>query len=98
MGEVTTTKSFTVEDITHKPRRMQSDNLKGVASVTTVADQKITQDIPSSFTMESAITFYRENARGEIAGLYKQTVIWLEQLRTLNRAKYDKSGEEDETD
>lgn len=86
MSVMTTKDNFPVVDITHKPKRMQADNLKAVSSsVTTVREQTdapITSAIPATPTLERAIEFYETNAVGEFRLLYSQTAKWLREYMT----------------
>ena len=82
---MTTKENFPVVDITHKPKRMQGDNLKAVSSVTTVMEQNdasVTSDIPSTPTLERAIAYYETHAVGEFRTLYLQTAKWLREYMT----------------
>ena len=75
-----TSKGFPVIDITHKPKRMQSDNLRGAVSMSTVygADTETnTSSVPATPTLEKAIAYYESHAEGEYRVLYSQTAKWL---------------------
>lgn len=77
---MTTKDNFPIVDITHKPKRMQSDNLRAVSQVTTAMEQSgapITSAIPASPTLERAIEYYESHAEGEFRVLYLQTAKWL---------------------
>lgn len=75
---MTTKDNFPVIDITHKPKRMQSDNLKSAVQVATAKDADTpTSAIPVSPTLERAIEFYESHAEGEFRLLYLQTAKWL---------------------
>lgn len=75
---MTTKDNFPVIDITHRPRRMQSDNLKAVTSVTTAMEVDAPQSsVPATPTLERAIEFYETHAEGEYRTLYLQTAKWL---------------------
>ena len=84
---MTTKDNFPVIDITHKPKRMQGENLKAVASVTTAMeydDAPVTSDIPATPTLERAIEYYETHAVGEFRLLYSQTSKWLREYMTKN--------------
>lgn len=72
---------FPVQDITHKPKRMQNDNLKAVLdedkTVSLVGEES---DVPNIVTLERAIKFYESHAKGEYANLYTQTAKWLREF------------------
>lgn len=75
---MTTKDNFPVIDITHKPKRMQSDNLKAVSSVTTAMEvDSPASPVPATPTLERAIEFYETHAEGEYRTLYLQTAKWL---------------------
>lgn len=84
----TTSKSFPVVDITHKPKRTQADNLrKSINSVSSVPQEITTEikphyEVPTMITLEKAIHFYEENATGDLEKLYSQTAKWLRSLLT----------------
>ena len=80
MSVMTTKDNFPVIDITHKPKRMQSENLKSAVQVTTAMESEInpmTSSIPVSPTLERAIEYYESHAVGEFRVLYLQTAKWL---------------------
>lgn len=78
MSTMTTRDNFPVVDITHRPKRMQGDNLKAVSSVTTAMEVEApTSSVPTTPTLERAIEFYETNAEGEYRTLYLQTAKWL---------------------
>ena len=82
MSDMTTVRSgFPVHDITHKPKRMQSANLKAVlGEETTVSLAGEESDVPKIVTLERAITYYESHAEGEYANLYTQTAKWLREF------------------
>lgn len=82
MPNMTTARSgFPVYDVTHKPKRMQSDNLKAVlGEETTVSVAGEESDIPNIVTLERAIHFYESHANGEYKNLYTQTAKWLREF------------------
>ena len=72
---------FPNKDISHKPKRMQSEVANEIASVTTVdGTPEIHMNVPQSCTLESAISYYESHAKGEYAKLYKRTALWLREL------------------
>lgn len=79
MSTMTTKDNFPVIDITHKPKRMQSENLRAVNSVTTAMeiDNPVVSSVPATPTLERAIEFYETHANGEYKTLYLQTAKWL---------------------
>ena len=78
MPDMTTTRNgFPVHDITHKPKRSQSGNLKSVKSETTAIEESHFSEVPSVVTPERAIAFYESHAEGEYKLLYSQTAKWL---------------------
>ena len=82
---MTTKDKFPVIDITHKPKRMQGDNLKAVSSMTTAFEQEethVTSSIPATPTLERAIEYYETHAVGEFRVLYSQTAKWLREYMT----------------
>lgn len=82
MPTMTTKENFPVIDITHKPKRMQSDNLRAVNSVTTDMENEhhVTSSVPATPTLEKAIEYYESNAEGEYRTLYLQTAKWLREF------------------
>ena len=87
---VTTTQNyFPVEDITHRPKRMQKDNVAG--SDAPVDSKQVTPDVPKMLTLERSITYYETHAEGQLKDLYKQTALWLRDL--LDRSNPIKSAE-----
>ena len=88
MSNVTTVANgkFPVEDITHKPRRTQADNLKKagvVADEVPSGNDELVSKVPQSPTVEGAIQFFEENAKGEYKALYKSTATWLRNYLTM---------------
>lgn len=89
MPDMTTVSDrFPVVDITHKPKRMQGDNIRSAqretvsVSVSYEGDNHV--EVPQTMTLERAIRFYEENARGEFQSLYVQTAKWLRMLLSRN--------------
>lgn len=81
MSTTTTKNGFPVIDVTHKPRRMQSDNLKAVSQVTTVeSESNVVSSVPTTPTLERAIEYYETHAEGEYRTLYLQTAKWLREF------------------
>ena len=88
MSDMTTVygSKFPVEDITHKPRRSQADNIRAAGKI---ADNSLSVEddthslIPQSPTVEGAIKFFEENAKGEFKALYMNTAKWLRNYLTL---------------
>lgn len=87
MNNVTTVANgkFPIEDITHKPRRTQADNLKKAGFTNdnvTVTEDNVQSKIPQSPTVEGAIQFFEDNAKGEYKALYTSTAMWLRKYLT----------------
>lgn len=80
--------NFPVEDISHKPKRMQGDAIKQKFQET--IEEVHGNSIPKFITLEKAIEYY-EKAAGENkpeSKLYVQTAKWLKELLTIhNRQK-----------
>ena len=87
MSNVTTVANgkFPVHDITHKPKRTQADNLRkaGVLDEAPTEENVVQSKIPQSPTVEGAIQFFEDNAKGEYKALYKSTATWLRKYLTL---------------
>lgn len=86
MSDITKVKDsyFPTVNITHKPRRLQADNLINSGRMTE-EDKEDSPDVMSSvplhsITLERAIEYYELNAVGEFATLYRSTAKWLRQL------------------
>lgn len=81
-NNITTVKdNFPVVDITHKPKRLQRDNLRSQQSedsAVSLAGKE--SDVPSIVTLERAIKFYESHADGEYKNLYLQTAKWLREF------------------
>lgn len=81
MSDVTTVSGnrFPVYDVTHKPKRYQSDNLRKAQTDRDAQDEPVQGDsaIPQSVTIESAISYFESNAVGEYRSLYSSTAMWL---------------------
>ena len=82
MSTMTTKDNFPVINITHKPKRMQSDNLRAVNHVTTAMETEnpVTSSVPTTPTLERAIEYYETHAEGEYRTLYLQTAKWLREF------------------
>lgn len=74
--------------IAHKVRRYQQDG----AGETGPKDEKTCAEIPQSVTIEAAIRFFDENAKGEYATLYSRTAAWLRPLAKPEAAKSPAAG------
>lgn len=77
MSVMTTKDNFPVVNITHKPKRMQGDNLRVMQSESPVEFIVESTDVPQTATLERAISFYESHAEGEYRTLYLQTAKWL---------------------
>lgn len=83
---------FPVVDITHKPKRKQSDNLKNTESMMTIQQSSkdisdnsvILSEVPEGFiTLEKAIAFYEKNSE---VTLFKFTAQWLNDFLVYRKA------------
>lgn len=79
---MTTRENFPVVDVTHRPKRMQGDNLRTMAEHSPEAQEVAESNVPQSATLERAIQFYESNAQGEYKALYTQTAKWLREYLT----------------
>lgn len=101
--KVTGTGSFPVQDITHKPKRMQGDMIKLNQQVNNTEDSAsvIPDEGLNVITLERAITYYKRMSGDATNGkLYEATSKWLEELlvtRTL-KTKAVMKAEEEKTD
>ena len=86
--------NFPNYDVTHKPKRMQSaveDERNTDADDTTV--NVTLSSVPQSVTLESAITYFKNNASGANKQIFSRTATWLEELRQhINNDKKAKSA------
>lgn len=94
--------NFKTEDITHHSKRTQAGNIEkaGTAYDVVSANQNgvsvnsgsvcSSLNVPKSVTLESAIKFFRENAVGECATLFKMTAEWLDKYRVASRTAMNK--------
>jgi hypothetical protein len=104
-GEITTTRgSFPDHNITHKPKRLQGDNIRlaqNVVEVATINGDITTtvNDVPTVLTLERAIEYYmKHSSDGSTARLYQATVKWLTELLTSkNKPVTPNVGEASET-
>lgn len=101
MSEITTVSGyhFPTQDITHKPRRLQSDNIKQSDRWADAPkeDEAIdpTTCVPlHGVTVERAIQYYEANAKGEYATLYNSTAKWLRQLLAVGKLNAIKAEQE----
>lgn len=69
--------NFPVEDITHKPMRMQSAVGEETLTPPTTEGNTV-QGSHQTYTLQSAVDYYREHSGESI--LNKQTALWLCQL------------------
>lgn len=82
---------FPVVDITHKPKRKQSDNLKNTEPMMTIQQNKdisdnsvVLSEVPEGFiTLEKAIAFYEKNSE---VTLFKFTAQWLNDFLVYRKA------------
>ena len=85
----TTSSSFPVKDITHKPKRMQGDaiRLREKEANASTPENGSTEESLSVITLERAISYYKRMSADSTNGkLYVATAKWLEELlvtRTL---------------
>lgn len=84
--KITTMSNFTTQDITHRPKRTQAENLTkaGVSKINTVNEVSEPVDIPIGVTIEKAIKYYETNAVGELSVLYASTARWLRMFLDKN--------------
>lgn len=54
--------------------------------------------IPKNITLETAITFFRRNAKGELASLFTQTAEWLDKYRVASKTAMKKLIDEAKAD
>lgn len=87
----TTSNSFPVKDITHRPKRMQGDMIKLQRLEYGETSNSSSPEVPSGtlsvVTLERAISYYKSMSADKTNGkLYSATAKWLEELlitRTL---------------
>jgi hypothetical protein len=87
-GRVSTVGNMTVTDVTHRPKRMQGDNLKRESPIQNKEVDDLS-DTPNAVTLESAIRYYEEHAEGEFKVLYTKTALWLDSLRKVRVKKIE---------
>ena len=92
---------FPVIDISHKPRRYQSDNLLKAGTANSLHEED-TEPVnvthaPRTMTLESAIHFYETNAKGDLASLYIATARWLRNYMTVGNSAVRKAVESEES-
>lgn len=93
-GKTVTTKSnFKVVDVTHKPKRMQADNIKkAIGQPDKSPNEPITDGkVPTILTIERAIKYFEDNSKDEFTDLYKATVQWLKDYLTI-KSNYKAQG------
>lgn len=105
MSEITTTTngSFPVIDITHKPKRLQRDNL--ILAGTACLEEDSSKDAGShsssvplhNVTIERAIQYYESHATGELSTLYENTAMWLRKLMSVGMGAVYKAEERSKT-
>ena len=103
--------NFKTEDITHHSKRTQAGNIEKAGTGYDVVMSKGTKDevklsenpisittygIPKSVTLESAITFFRENAKGDCKVLFTMTADWLDKYRVASRTAMNRLLKESE--
>lgn len=97
--------AFPVEDISHKPKRMQGDAIRQKESEANPKEANTPETAPKSgsYTLERAIQYYEEHSSE--SPLYQSTARWLKQLllvknyelkEAMAEAKLSKDGEENE--
>ena len=82
MSDMTTVRAgFPVHDITHKPKRMQSANIKAAQKEdNAVSIAGAESEVPTIITLERAINVYESHAEGEYTNLYTMTAKWLREF------------------
>lgn len=95
-----------VEDITHHSKRTQAGNIEQAGTsydllVNSSCDATVSsgvssfeRDIPTNVTLESAVEFFRNHAKGELASLYIFTADALEKYRVISRTAVSKALQE----
>lgn len=105
MSDYSTTSSrFPVIDITHKPKRLQRDNIIQAGTMSEYSEtpsneSESVSDVPlHNVTIERAIEYYERHTDGELSTLYRNTALWLRQLlsvgmNAVHKAEKHKSAE-----
>lgn len=104
MPEMSTTgnSNFPVIDITHKPKRLQRDNIMQAGTAYNADNPDTSVGDPLSciplhnVTIERAIQYYEANATGELTTLYSNTAKWLRQLLAVGMNAVAKAVKESE--
>lgn len=104
MPDVTTVSGskFPVLDITHKPKRLQRDNILAAGTQYPEEESRDNQVSAMScvplhnITIERAIQYYESNATGEFATLYSNTAVWLRRLIAAGKSAVQKAALESE--
>lgn len=99
----TTSDNFPIQDITHKPKRMQGDMIKLKSQQDDVAygsDTAVSDETLEVITLERAISYYKRKSTDEVNGkLYTATAKWLEELlvtRTISKTEAARKAVEEE--
>ena len=80
--------------ITHKVRRYQQDMEEESGSCQANGGEAA-PEIPANVTIEAAIRFFEENAKGDRADLYRRTAAWLKMLFQSDVLKKHATGGND---
>lgn len=76
--------NFPTINITRRSKRIQGQWGEDTPSITTTENMFAEKDgIPQNPTIEGAIKFFKENAKGSLQGLYLTTSKYLEDYRRL---------------
>lgn len=95
VDKVTTTSNyFPNVDITHKPKRLQRDNLAAL-STSPEKEEESESTVPKVLTLERAIVYFESQEKGETKALFKQTAVWLRELLNKGKAPEPPKPEED---
>lgn len=91
--------NFPTEDITFNPKRKQSDILKEIEKERPTDGSENTEfsssSVPQIPTIERAIKYYEENAKGEFKKLYSATATWLRKIMTSPKNKVEELSVDD---